>query len=81
MPDRKLITKEDLRGILNKELEKYPESEGCFFDFPMGPKEMDKIGCNWTPNFIEDCHIATEPDCIKKCIEIGNKMRAIYNLI
>jgi len=77
MPERKLITKEELIEILSDEIKKIPECEGVKVRL-RGPTEEDATGCNWVPCFLEGKEISRE--CKVKWLETGDKLRAKYNL-
>ena len=45
--NRRIVSEEELVGILNTELSKYDECKKCKFDFINKLAEPDKSGSNW----------------------------------
>ena len=78
--ERKVIAGSELLRILNDELAKYPECEGCKFLYePVKLVTPDKDGCNWDATMM-NVRIGQSRNCCSFSKKVIAEARSRYNL-
>lgn len=52
MPERTIVTEDELAAMINRELREVAECEDISVALPIPRLAPDKEGCNWDPEFI-----------------------------
>lgn len=77
--DRDLVSKDELRAILNEALSEHDTCDGCRFGGVVALSEEDEDGCNWSSPALRCSGVSVEV-CLPAAQAVLASARARYNL-